>query len=152
MNTRVQILVLVPISAPNPIKSLFMPLILTPPYLYQNNLWINESQPSFTPLPVAGVQQITNNTNSDTAIIVKCDCDLPKMLPILHNMKLWYDTLIGLKNYYDDIELYLTDYIKKIIISIKLILTITYPTFLLPSKSTFYTHKISRNIKLFPRT
>ena len=110
----------------------------------------------FQPPPINIIQRIFNNINNDTTLLRKIDCVLTKLLPLLHNLKPWDETLIGLKNYYDSIILYLTAYtnnIKPILINLqKVNLAIPCMNFLLLWKPTVYTLRLSRHIKLYPRT
>ena len=59
----------------------------------------------FHPPPITGSQRISNNTSSNTPLLGKVYWDLDKLLPLLYNLKIQDDTLVGLKIYYGDINL-----------------------------------------------
>ena len=67
----------------------------------------------FHPPPITGSQRISNNTSSNTPLLGKVYWDLDKLLPLLYNLKIQDDTLVGLKIYYGDINLYLNSSINQ---------------------------------------
>ena len=59
-------------------------------------------------LAVTGIQVILDNTNSDTPLLSKNICDLYKLLPLICNLTLNYNTMIDLKSFYGKYTLNLT--------------------------------------------
>ena len=71
----------------------------------------NQSLPSLFQKKVTGTQIPTNNITIDKPLL--SECVLSRLLPLLLNLNLHDDTLIGIKNLYYDINISLTDSIKK---------------------------------------
>ena len=65
----------------------------------------------FQPSHITGVQPISDNTTADTPLISEGECDLAKLIPFFLNLNLWNDTMIVLQNNYQDITLYITEFI-----------------------------------------
>ena len=81
------------------------------PYIFPpDTTWETHGTPSqFHPITITGLKHVSISSAVDTSLIGKYDYDLSNLIPLLRYLKIWYDTLIGIKIYYDDITLSLID-------------------------------------------
>ena len=84
----------------------------TPPIFGPTSPVVKRIPTQFQNPPITSVQGIDNSTISDKLLLVKVYLELSKLILLLRNLKLQYDNLLRLLNYYYDVTPSLTTSIR----------------------------------------